>query len=298
MTKDLNLLRLILVLNETRQTVSAAKALKVSQPTISVMLRKLREQFDDELFVRDKTKLEPTPKCIELIETLPALLEQIDNLYIPSEEWTLGDLKGEVQIMLPSPLIVPIGVPLLKKLTLEAPQVTFQCVPWLDNGVQTLETDRASWGVSYLPMEVNKTLTEKSLGFDRFMLVLRADHPLQGSALDDVLKYPLCVNVIPGYIQASKAEMLIKKYDLDKNIAIRSNNMSLILEMIKDSDFIYITSSKCRSILDDAYRCEELPPELLKDTYRRELALFTHQANRNNPFTDWLQKETTSLIQS
>ncbi|PMG76042.1 transcriptional regulator [Vibrio breoganii] len=298
MTKDLNLLRLILVLNETRQTVSTAKALKVSQPTISVMLRKLREQFDDELFVRDKTKLEPTPKCIELIETLPALLDQIDNLYVSNEEWTLGDLKGEIQIMLPSPLLMPVGVPLLKKLTLEAPQVTFQCTPWLDNGAQVLETNRASWGVSYLPMEVNKTLTEKTLGFDRFMLVLRADHPLQSNALNEILQYPLCVNVIPGYIQASKAEMLIKKYDLGKSIAIRSNNMNLMLEIVKDSDCIYITSSKCRAVLDDGYRCEELPPELLKDTYRRELALFTHQANRNNPFTDWLQKEIISLIQS
>lgn len=298
MTKDLNLLRLILVLNETRQTVSAAKALKVSQPTISVMLRKLREQFDDELFVRDKTKLEPTPKCMELIETLPALLEQVDNLYVSNDSWTLGDLKGEIQLMLPSPLLIPLGVPLLKKLTAAAPQVTFQCIPWSDNGAQTLETDRATWGVSYLPMEVNKTLTEKALGFDKFMLVLRADHPLQGNALDDILKYPLSVNIIPGYIQASKAEMLIKKYDLGKNIAIRSNNMNLMLEMVKESDLIYITSSKCRSVLDDSFRYEELPSELLKDTYRRELALFTHQVNRNNPFTTWLQKEITSLIQS
>ncbi|PMH07781.1 LysR family transcriptional regulator [Vibrio splendidus] len=298
MTKDLNLLRLILVLNETRQTVTAAKALNVSQPTISVMLRKLREQFDDELFVRDKAKLEPTPKCLELIETLPLLLEQLDNLYIPSEEWGLEDLRGEVQIMLPSPLLVPVGVPLIKKLTKEAPQVTFQCSPWLDNGVQSLETNRTCWGVSYLPMDVNKTLTERPVGFDKFMLVLRADHPVQGNALEDVLKYPLCINMIPGYIQPSKTEMLIKKYDLDKHIALRSNNMNLMLEIVKDSDFIYITSTKCRYLLDQSYRSIELPPELLKDTYRRELALFTHQANRNNPFTDWLQKEITSIIHS
>ncbi|MEZ9231446.1 LysR family transcriptional regulator [Vibrio amylolyticus] len=298
MTKDLNLLQLILVLNETRQTVSAAKALNVSQPTISVMLRKLREQFNDELFVRDKNKLEPTPKCLELIDALPVLLEQLDNLYIPSEAWTLADLKGEVQIMLPSPLIIPIGVPLIKKLATEAPQVTLQCSPWLDNGAQALESNRASWGVSYLPMEVNKTLTERALGFDKFMLVLRADHPLKGNALEDILQYPLCINIIPGYIQPSKTEMLIKKYDLGKHIALRSNNMNLMLEMVKDSDFIYITSTKCHSVLDESYRCVELPSELLKDTYRRELALFTHQANRNNPFTDWLHKELISLVQS
>ncbi|MEZ9417330.1 LysR family transcriptional regulator, partial [Vibrio sp. 10N.286.49.E1] len=80
---------------------------------------------DDELFVRDKAKLEPTPKCLELIETLPLLLEQLDNLYIPSEVWGLEDLRGEVQIMLPSPLLVPVGVPLIKKLTKEAPKLRF-----------------------------------------------------------------------------------------------------------------------------------------------------------------------------
>ncbi|MGF1754751.1 LysR family transcriptional regulator [Vibrio makurazakiensis] len=295
MIADLNLLRLILILNETRQTVTAAKVMNVSQPTVSVMLKKLRDQFDDDLFIRNKNNLEPTPKCLLLIESLPPLLEQLDNLSISKESWDIRDFKGEIQLMLPSPLMVCVGSPLLTELTSLAPNLTVQCTPWVNDTAKALETTRKAWGVSYLPMDTNKTLCERELGDDKFMLVMRTGHPIVSNSLNEVLQYSLCANVIPGYIQPTKAEMLIKKYDLNKHISIRSNNISLMLDVVKNSDFICITSTKCIPMLDEEYRYLDLPPELRKDTFRRQFSLFTHQANRNHPFTDWLHEKIIEL---
>ena len=67
--KDLNLLKLLIILNEERQTILAAKRMNLSQPTISIMLKKLRDQFDDPLFIRDKNNLIPTVKCAHILST-------------------------------------------------------------------------------------------------------------------------------------------------------------------------------------------------------------------------------------
>ncbi len=83
--KDLNLLKLLVILNEERQTILAAKRMNLSQPTISIMLKKLRDQFDDPLFIRDKNNLTPTIKCENILATLPALLTQLDKLYSDDE---------------------------------------------------------------------------------------------------------------------------------------------------------------------------------------------------------------------
>ncbi len=296
MSKDYNLLRLLLVLNETRQTVLAAKTLNVSQPTISVMLKKLREQFSDELFVRSKTQLEPTPKCLTLIAKLPELLEQLEQLYLDEEAWNIADMSGELKLLLPSPLMAVIGAPLIGQLTHLAPGLTVECAHWGHNAVQLLERDPKAWGISYLPMDTNKVLYQQDLGYDKFMLIMRKNHPLHDNALTEVSKYPICINTIPGYTEPSKAEMLIKKYALSAHINLRSSDMSMMLRLVKESDYICVATEKCANVLGDDYRYEALPKELYKDTFRRSYALFTHQRNRHNPFTGWLEKEILALM--
>lgn len=296
MQYDYNLLKLILVLNDTRQTVAAAKVLRVSQPTVSVMLKKLRDQFDDELFVRDKTQLRPTAKCLKLIELIPNLVEQLDGLYALDKSWAIGDLKGEVQLMFPPTMMRWLAAPLITKLAQAAPNLTIDCRCWSEDALNKLESNSACWGVGYLPMDTNKTLIEKPLGYDKFELIMRRDHPLSESNLAQLRGYPLCINLIPGYIELSKAEMLIKKYGLNKQISLRSSDMALMLDVVEQSDFICIASTKCRSSLSEAFRCEPLPLELFKDTFRRSFSLFTHLKNKHDPLTNWLHSQIELII--
>ena len=296
MQYDYNLLKLILVLNDTRQTVAAAKTLRVSQPTVSVMLKKLREQFDDELFVRDKTQLKPTPKCLKLIDAIPGLIEQLNSLYTIDKSWAIEQAKGEIQLLFPPTMMGWLAAPLIIKLAESAPNLTIDCRCWSEDAIQKLESNIACWGVGYLPMETNKNLVEKALGYDKFELIMRRDHPLTESSLDQLREYPLCINLIPGYIESSKAEMLIKKYALNKQINLRSSDMGLMLDVVKQSNFICIASTKCRTRLSDEFRSEPLPLELFKDTFRRPFSLFTHLKNKHDPLTQWIHNEVEQII--
>lgn len=77
---DLNLLRTFVVVYRTRSITGAARTLHVSQPAVSHSLKRLRSHFDDQLFLRSKGGVLPTPFATHLYEEISAPLSQITDL--------------------------------------------------------------------------------------------------------------------------------------------------------------------------------------------------------------------------
>lgn len=79
---DLNLLRVLVLLAETRSVSKASKVLGVTQPAVSQALRKLRDSFGDPLFILDRKGLIVTEKAASLIPEIKALLEQLEGVLV------------------------------------------------------------------------------------------------------------------------------------------------------------------------------------------------------------------------
>ncbi|AJR08827.1 LysR family transcriptional regulator [Photobacterium gaetbulicola] len=60
---DLNLLKVLVVLLQEKNTRKAAERLGISQPAVSRALVKIRSHFDDPLFIRQPRGLKLTPKA-------------------------------------------------------------------------------------------------------------------------------------------------------------------------------------------------------------------------------------------
>src|ERR1700742_1530086 len=60
---DLNLLLVFDVLYRTRSTTQAAESLHLTQPSVSNALKRLRDLFDDVLFVKTASGMQPTPRA-------------------------------------------------------------------------------------------------------------------------------------------------------------------------------------------------------------------------------------------
>ena len=76
---DLTQVRTFIHLYETRSVTGTADALRVSQPTVSYTLGKMRRRFGDDLFVRTAHGLAPSGTADQLYEPLRAALEDIDR---------------------------------------------------------------------------------------------------------------------------------------------------------------------------------------------------------------------------
>ena len=67
---DLKLLAIVNELHKTRSVSQTAENLDLSQSAISMSLAKLRKHFNDPLFVRTSSGMNPTPHAVELIGLL------------------------------------------------------------------------------------------------------------------------------------------------------------------------------------------------------------------------------------
>src|SRR5258708_27859066 len=65
---DLNLLRIFLAIWDLRSLTAAGDRLGLTQPAISHALRRLRDRFDDPLFVRAANRMLPTEAAVRLHE--------------------------------------------------------------------------------------------------------------------------------------------------------------------------------------------------------------------------------------
>jgi len=77
---DFKLLRMFEVLYSTRSVTRTAERLGENQPTVSAWLGRLREQFDDPLFVRTSHGMQPTVQADALIEPARDAIRSLERL--------------------------------------------------------------------------------------------------------------------------------------------------------------------------------------------------------------------------
>lgn len=80
---DLNLISVLDALFEARSVSGAARRLKVTQPTVSFALGKLRHFFGDDLFVRQARAMSPTPFALSLRQPVQEILAIIHRDVLP-----------------------------------------------------------------------------------------------------------------------------------------------------------------------------------------------------------------------
>jgi DNA-binding transcriptional LysR family regulator len=76
---DLNLLVVFDAIMTERQVTRAGERLGLSQPATSNALARLRNLTKDELFVRNRGRLDPTPVAIALAQQIQPALSQIQT---------------------------------------------------------------------------------------------------------------------------------------------------------------------------------------------------------------------------
>lgn len=75
---DLNLLRLLPILAREKNVTRAARVANITQSAFSHALGRIREQLNDEMFVRTRQGMEPTPYALSIIPIIENALHKLD----------------------------------------------------------------------------------------------------------------------------------------------------------------------------------------------------------------------------
>lgn len=119
---------LLLVFREllrTRRASQTAERLGLSQPAISHALARLRDLFDDPLFIRRPHGFEPTRLALELAPQVEALIVLADQALSRNAAFDPARSERTFRIGAPEFVTALIGGALIRRLAVDAPGVRF-----------------------------------------------------------------------------------------------------------------------------------------------------------------------------
>lgn len=171
-------LEYIVALDNERHYVTAADKCHVSQPNLTMQIRKLEDELGVQLFNRDVKPLEPTEIGAIIISKARQVLRESHSIkeYVSSDR---SSVKGEFQIgIIPTlaPYLLPLFLPEFTKLHPETKLLiremqTSDIINALDNGKLDL-------GLLVTPLQ-ERSIREIPLFYEPFLLFLPLNHSLQ-----------------------------------------------------------------------------------------------------------------------
>jgi DNA-binding transcriptional LysR family regulator len=175
---NLNLLPIALALYDMRSVSAAARALGMSQPAVSMALRKLREHFNDPLFIRAPRGVEPTPRAHALVKASRPLVAQLQEDLL-SEQTFDAKRSGRAFAFALSDVGEMVFLPrLIERLRCAAPHCAIRSVSMPPQQIaRGLEKGEIDLAVGYFPDLVQNHFFQQRLFTHRFACLMRADHP-------------------------------------------------------------------------------------------------------------------------
>ncbi len=170
-------LRYLLALAEHRHFGRAAKACGVSQPTLSVQVRKLEDLLGVVLFERSSRMVEPTAACLKLTGHARGAVAEAEALIATARSFA-DPLAGRFRLGI-IPTLAPYLLPLVFGPLRDA-LPALEVEPWEDQTEALLERLRAhELDAALLATDVDgPDLAERVLFAEPFLAALPPGHPL------------------------------------------------------------------------------------------------------------------------
>ncbi|VVE66784.1 LysR family transcriptional regulator [Pandoraea anapnoica] len=180
---DLNLLVIFDALMRERHVTRAALRIPMSQPAMSNALARLRHVFKDDLFIRSGGTMEPTPRAIELGESVRQILRQTERLMSSDVNFDPATAQREYTARM-SDLVGSLVLPqILAAIAESAPGVTLDILHMSpERTIKALESDELDFGLS-MQLQHASNIRSQPLFMDQMVCVMRADHPLAAGKL-------------------------------------------------------------------------------------------------------------------
>ncbi|SEJ88037.1 transcriptional regulator, LysR family [Sphingobium sp. AP50] len=288
------------MLNQLLQVGSVsvvARRLRVSQPTVSRGLARLREIFDDPLFIRTNQGLQRRQRAEELLEPLSEWLGNADALFEP-KIFDPGALEKSFRISATDSGLAAIFSLVHARLAALAPHARVDIQFYSDNVANRLASGQTDFVISgYLPDD--RTAYSRRLMAETSVCVIRRDHPLLalsgGIDLGAYLDYPH-VNVTVGDEGVDPLSSLLALQQVERKIVATIPFFFGVGAFLYDMDAIATVPGRVADQLCLDPRLAQLPAPAEIPGY--DYWLLWHERIRRDPSTAWFVDLVADICRS
>ena len=288
MKYDLNLLPIFTALMEERSVTRAAERVGMTQPALSNALARLRTTMQDQLFIRTRYGIQPTPVALELAPLIVEALARIDDAVLGQQDFDPATAERLMTIA-PNGYAESVLAPaIVARLGTEAPGIRLRLVPYGNDLIETGVISGMTAMVLGRIVDPPDNLVVQHLMDDGFACVVRANHPDIGESLSrEQFERLGHVNVLPpGRLRAGLFEAL-ERQGLKREVAVSVTNFLAVPEMVAVTDYCAtLPRLICRRLAHDR-RLRVVPAPVDLGTFPVEMAW--HVRYRHDPAHRWLR---------
>ncbi|KPA98666.1 LysR family transcriptional regulator [Pseudomonas asplenii] len=282
---DLNLLIVFETLMHERSVTRAAEKLFLGQPAISAALSRLRNLFDDPLFVRTGRSMEPSARAEEIFALLSPALDSISTAVSRAAEFDPATSTQVFRIGLSDDVEFALLPQLLKRLRAEAPgivlvvrRVNYLLIP------AKLSSGEISIGVCYtsdLPANAKRKVLRRSSP-----KVLRADTMPGPLTLDDFCSRPHALVSFAGDLSGF-IDTELEKLDRKRHVVLAVPQFNGLGTLISGTDIIATIPDYTADALTAAGGVRAEDPPIPVQSF--ELHMAWRGSQDNDPGERWLR---------
>lgn len=186
---NLNLLRVLYSLLNTKSTVGAAKELNITQPAVSKQLNQLRELFQDPIICRYGSHNELTPKAESLRVLVSETVGNLNTLF-ENRHFDPSTSDFHLNIATDSGIIRGVIADILATIHTETPKFSITFLPASDRLVRRLNKGMIDLYIGHLPIKADIKLEEMVVVKQPVRCFMSTHHPLAKTTSPDEILNP------------------------------------------------------------------------------------------------------------
>lgn len=293
---DLNILKTLLVLLQEKNTNKAAERLNTSQPAVSRTLAKIREEFDDPLFIRQSRGLKLSPKAEELAISLPKIFSDLQHT-LQGDSFSPEQLTGQMKIAMNGFIIETHGYQICEAINKDAPNLNIELHNFSPKTAAELINGEFDFAINYYPLDISKELRQVPIGLLTFIGICRVDHPLahQHIPLQDIYNYDLVGLIVPEFNLHTMLAQTFSTQEVTKHPNFRSQTVNPLLNYIEHRDSIFIAPKSLLETLNN----HKFSYVTIDDEQKRnqiKVGLFYNSKHMNSAKFKWIEKIVDNIL--
>lgn len=240
---DLNLLKTFDALLDERSVTRAAARLGLTQPAVSGMLTRMRDSFDDSLFVRTQRGIVPTLRAVELSASVKQILSEVEALLRPSV-FDPATAQFTVSIAATDYALHSVVLPFLPKLRSAAPGIRLAVQPVESENAQ-IKFESGDLDIALVtPETAPRDLHSRRLFDETYVCAVREGHPEDaGSGQIDIDRFCALDHALVSYSGErfwGVTDDALAALGRERRIALSVTNFLVLAEVLRTTDLIAV----------------------------------------------------------
>lgn len=295
---DLNLLRVLVALHQTKSVSAAAERLGLSQPATSLALQRLRKALDDPLFVRTPSGMLPTARCMKIAPGAEKALEAVKTEVLGEPPFDPAASRREYAFSMNDIGEMALLPKIVAYLARHAPQcdVRSETLPAQDLE-QALESGRIDLAIGYFPNLEKPGLFKQRLFLRSFVCLVRADHPVvqrDRLALRTFLELSHLL-VKPQGRSHDLFETQLKKLGLQRRVQLLIPHFMSVPTILEQTDLIVTLPDTVGEYFAGLAKLRVVKPPIQFPRYA--INQYWHGRFHKDPGIQWIRRQTAQLFQ-